>query len=448
MPNQNLSSPCISRRMVVGGLASVIALPAPSAALSPNPDVVVVGAGIAGLTAARTLMNAGKSVVVLEAANRIGGRAYTEDHTFGQPFDHGCSWINSSDQNPFTRIARRGGFTLLNHTDAGSSFFVDGTRATSAQRRSYDKGWGAVERALGNAGRQGLDVSAASVMPTNVDYTGIAQTWIGPMDWGVDFANLSTKDYWEAEDSNSSYIVREGLGSVVAHFGRGLPVVLNSPATGIDWGGSGVSVQTRQGTIRAKTCIVTVSTGVLNAGKIRFTPALPEWKQQSIADLPMGLLAKIALQFDGARLGFVPNHWLDYWVPNIMPAKACYFITWPFNFNYMVGFVGGKFGWDLSRAGPAAAIDFALGEVVKMVGSDARKHFVKGHLTGWAGNPHTLGAYAAAKPGRFEAREHLARPLADKLFFAGEAMGGPYVALCNGAYTSGESVAKKLLKLR
>jgi len=82
-----------------------------------------------------------------------------------------------------------------------------------------------------------------------------------------------------------------------------------------------------------------------------------------------------------------------------------------------------------------------------MAGSNARKHFVKGHLTGWAENPNTLGAYAAAKPGRFVAREDLARPVADKVFFAGEAMGTPYVALCNGAYNSGETAAKKLLKM-
>jgi len=361
MLNPNVIFATMSRRSVISGLASVAALPTWSNSLPTNPDVVIVGAGIAGLTAAKTIIQAGKSVVIVEAANRIGGRAYTESHTFGEPFDHGCSWISSADVNPFKSIAQKGGFNLLNHTEAGSAFFVEGRRATAAQRSSYARGWGAVERALSSAGKQGLDVSAASVMPKDVDYTGIAKTWIGPMDWGVDFADLSTKDYWESEDSTSSNMVREGLGSVVAHFGRDIPVALSSPVTAINWGGASVKVETTQGTITAKACIVTVSTGVLNAGRIRFTPSLPDWKQQSISDLPMGLLAKITLQFDGARLGFIPNHWLDYWVPNHMPAEACYFITWPFDFNYMVGFVGGQFGWDLSRAGPAEAIEFALG---------------------------------------------------------------------------------------
>ena len=127
-----------------------------------------------------------------------------------------------------------------------------------------------------------------------------------------------------------------------------------------------------------------------------------------------------------------------------MPAEACYFLTWPFEYDIMIGFVGGEFGWQLSAAGTEAAVDFALGEVVKIVGSKARDHFVKGHLTGWAGNPWTWGAYAAARPGHYEARAMLAEQVGDRLFFAGEAVAGAYVALCGGAYMSGEAVARKV----
>ena len=101
-------------------------------------------------------------------------------------------------------------------------------------------------------------------------------------------------------------------------------------------------------------------------------------------------------------------------------------------------------GWQLSKAGTEAAVDFALGEVVKLVGSKARDHFVKGHLTGWAGNPLTKGAYAAARPGHYGARAELARPLGNRVFFAGEAVAGAHVALCGGAYMSGDEVARKV----
>lgn len=110
----------------------------------------------------------------------------------------------------------------------------------------------------------------------------------------------------------------------------------------------------------------------------------------------------------------------------------------------MIGFAGGEFGWQLLVAGTQAAVDFALGEVVKMVGSKARDHFVKGHLTDWASNPWIKGAYAAARPGQYGARAELPKPLADRVFFAGEAVAGAYVALCGGAYMSGEAVARKV----
>jgi len=242
-------------------------------------------------------------------------------------------------------------------------------------------------------------------------------------------------------------MIKQGYGTLVARMGEGLPVKLNTPATRVDWSGDGVSVDTPAGTIRAKACVITVSPGVLSAGSIKFTPQLPDWKRQAIGNLPMGLLAKIALQFDGERFGFRNNEYLTYEVPNEMPAEACYFVTWPFGFDHMFGFIGGQFGWELSAAGADAAVDFALGEVVKMVGSDARKHFVKGHLTGWAKNPWTLGAYAAATPGHYSARTDLKKPIADRLFFAGEAVAGSYIMLCSGAYMSGERVAKDVARV-
>lgn len=434
----------LSRRAVLGGLGSLAAAPALATTPSGDVDVVVIGAGIAGLAAARTLMEAGHSVTVIEAADRIGGRAHTESATFGVPFDHGCSWINHADKNPWAMLAKRGGFEVMDHTGAGSAYYVDGNLSNPAQRQIYNQGWGAVEAALAQAGEAGQDVAASSVMPEGIDGIGPAQTWIGPMDWGVDFKDLSTADYWNSEDSYQDLLVREGLGAVVADYGRGVPVSLTTPARAVSWGGDGVRVETDKGTIRAKACICTVSTGVLNSGVIRFA-ALPAPTQQAIDDLPMGLLTKITLQFKDTRLGFVPNHWLDYYVPNDMPAEAVYFLTWPFDFNYMVGFVGGDFGWDLSRAGEAAAVDFALGEVLKMAGSEARAQFVKGHLTDWATNPLTLGGYAAARPGRFAAREALADPVEDRLFFAGEALATPFNALCSGAFYSGRDTAQNVI---
>jgi monoamine oxidase len=238
-------------------------------------------------------------------------------------------------------------------------------------------------------------------------------------------------------------MVREGMGTLVALIGRGVPVSLSTAVQRIAWGGSGVEVTTESGTIAAKAAILTVSTGVLQAERIAFDPVLPNEKLQAIDGLPMGLLAKIPLQFDGERFGVPPNYWLSY-----MPEseRLCYCLAWPFGSNVMIPFVGGRFGWALSQDGEAAAVDFALGEMEKMFGSAVRKHFVQGAFTGWATDPDVLGAYAHSMPGHIGARQALGLPLADRLFFAGEATAGGYAMTCGGAFRSGERAAIDVAK--
>ena len=361
-------SPCLSipqlnerkgmkRRSVLLGLMASAAPRGPLRALPANPDVVVIGAGAAGLAAARILISNGFEVVVIEAAERIGGRAYTESSTFGLPYDHGCAWLQGPEGLPFVPLARQLGFGLVDHSNARDVLFVGDRRADRATQRQLDRTFARIEAAID----QDSDVAAASVIPAGLPMTAVAQSWIGPMDFGVDLANLSTGDVSAYEDYAYDYLVREGLGSLVAAYGQGLPVRLGTAATGIDWSGEGVRVETTAGTIAARACIVTVSTGVLGAGAIRFTPDLPLDKAQAIADVPMGLLTKIALQFDGTRFDLRENEFLTYVVPDAVPAEACYFLTFPTGHDIVVGFVGGSFGEDLSRAGEAAAVDLAIG---------------------------------------------------------------------------------------
>lgn len=434
---------CWSRRQFLGTLGAAGAtLLAPARVWSgPDPDVVVVGAGAAGLAAAKRLTERGFSVRVLEAGDRPGGRAWTETETFGLPFDHGASWITSADVNPHAALARREGFELVDYDDAPESLFAGGSEA---QRDQYDLYYQAYERInarIRDAYRAGHDVAASKVVPDDV-WSRTAQSWIGPMDLGVDFRDLSTIDYWKGADTEPMYLPRQGYGTLIATLARGVPIQLDTPVTHIDWGGQGVRVTSPQGMIKARACIVTVSTGVLNAGHIEFTPALPDWKQQAIHDLPMGLLAKIALQFRDTRFDLPDDSWLTYRIDSALPAEASFFVAWPAGFNLMVGFVGGSFGFELSRAGRDAAIDFGLSELRRMFGTDVDRHFVKGYFTDWAQNPLTLGAYAAARPGRAAAREAIRKPLAERVFFAGEASAGAYAATCGGAYMNGTRVAR------
>lgn len=429
------------RRDVLAGMAATLAAPSFSLAQSDSPDVLVIGAGSAGIAAARRVIASGKTVQVIEAADRIGGRAYTESETFGVPYDQGCAWLQGPDDLPHLQAAKDLGFSLHDHNNARDILYVGDKPATFSERSQYDRAFARLYQALDTE----KDVAAGSLIDVKFPFDSAAQTWTGPMDFGVDLKDLSTVDYNVYPSYDVNYLVYEGLGSLVAHLGRALPVALNTAATAIDWRGQDVRVETTQGTLTAKAVIVTVSTGVLAAGAIRFTPDLPAAKGQAIQDVPMGLLTRIGLQFDGERFGLPESGFLSYAVPDALPAEAAYFLTFPAGHDIAVGFVGGDFGWDLSNAGEATAVDFALGEFVKAMGSDARKHFVKGHMSDWANNPLTLGAYAAARPGRASARATLAEPLGDRVFFAGEAVAGNYIALMSGAHMSGDTVARTVI---
>jgi monoamine oxidase len=220
-------------------------------------------------------------------------------------------------------------------------------------------------------------------------------------------------------------------------------VRLNTPVRRIRWDGPGAVVETDTGSIRARAVIVTASTGVLASGAIRFTPDLPVATQQAVADIPMGMLAKIPLQIRDQRFGLEP-------FTDVLLARRgrrdLYFLSFPFATDLMVGFVGGDLGWELSAAGEAAAVDFAVQGLVEMFGSNAAAAVVKGALTPWASNPWTRGAYAAASPGRYGAREALARPVGDRIFFAGEALAGGLIQTCGGAFRSGEAAARAVAR--
>jgi monoamine oxidase len=412
-----------------GGLAVAGARPP----LPSDPDVVVIGAGSAGIAAALTALEAGLSVVVLEAMDRIGGRAFTDRAAFGSPFDVGCAWLHKADDNPWTGYARAEGFTLQAHEYDLERVWLG---PEPAEARLVNEAEEAMAEAIGGAG---ADVPASLVADVSTPVGEAAGDYLGALDMAVDLDELSTFDYANADDLAPNFLCAEGFGSIVARRGRGLPVRLGAPVRHVRWDGPGATVETDAGSIRARAVIVTVSTGVLASGAIRFTPDLPLATQEAVADLPMGMLAKIPLQIRDQRFGLEP-------FTDVLLARRgrrdLYFLSFPFASDLMIGFVGGDLGWELSAAGEAAAIDFATRGLVEMFGSNAAAAVVKGGLTPWASNPWTRGAYAAASPGRYGARAALARPVGDRIFFAGEALAGGLIQTCGGAFRSGEAAAR------
>lgn len=448
-----------TRRHFLASLAATTALPRWALAQNAEPDIAIVGAGAAGIGAALACIEQGLSFVMIEAKDRIGGRAHTDLETFGTPFDRGCSWLHHGDINPFTEIAERDGFTLLNHDGNRDAAFIGDRRLSEAEDAAYGAAWDETIAELSRIGRQGRDEAPAPHLPAAPPWSDMVRGWLGPLSAGVDVEDFSAADWWSLEDTNPDLLIREGFGALVAHTARDLPVSLSTPATRIAWNGageSGVTIETPQGTIRAKACILTVSTGVLQAERIRFDPPLPNDKLRAIDGLPMGLLAKIPLQFAGAGaesgFGLEANDWLSYASANIGAAdpaerRLCYFLTWPFDNDLLIGFVGGRFGYALSQevaqSGVGAAVDFALGELKSIFGGAIEKHFVKGDFTRWADDPEILGGYAYQRPGAAGARAGLAEPLDERLFFAGEATAEGYAMTCGGAFWSGQRAVEE-----
>lgn len=426
----------LTRRAALLGLAGAATLGA--ARGSGDPDVVVVGAGSAGIAAAHTARAAGLNVLVLEAMNRIGGRAFTDTTTFGAPFDVGCAWLHKADDNPWTDYARANGFRLQAHEYDLEQVYL-GSRSIDAALVN------AAEEAMSEAISEApADVPASLFADVSTPVGEAAGDYLGALDMAVDLDELSTFDYAHADDLSPNFLCAEGFGSIVAHRGRSVPVRLNTPVRAIRWDGPGATVETDAGSIRTRAVIVTASTGVLASGAIRFTPDLPVPTQEAIFDIPMGMLAKIPLLIRDQRFG------LESFTDVLLARRGrrdLYFLSFPFDTDLMVGFVGGDLGWELSTAGEDAAVDFATQGLVEMFGSDAASAVVKGGLTRWASNPWTRGAYAAVTPGRHGAREALARPVGDRIFFAGEALAGGLVQTCGGAFRSGEAAAQAVSTL-
>lgn len=430
----------IDRRTALHGIAAALApWPASAAFAQPaEPDVAIIGAGSAGIAAARELARLGRSAVVLEGMGRIGGRAFTESRSFGVPFDHGCAWLHKADQNPYRDLARGYGFELAEHDYALDRVHVGPRRAGDAEVAALHAKELEMSDAIEAAAAR-IDAPASRFVDMGGPWADTAASYLGAMDFAVDLDELSTADYAAGDDLEPNMLCRQGFGAIVARYGAGLPVRLHTPVTRIDHGGAGVRLTTPRGVLRAKSVIVTVSTGVLAADAIRFDPPLPDWKVQAFHDLPMGLLMKIPLLIRTERFGVAP--FTDLFLERA-GVRDIYFLAFPFDLPLMIGFIGGDFAWEMTAAGQEAALDYAKGALGELFGAAAPAQVKGGLMTGWGANRWTKGAYSAATPGKYAARAALAVPVAEKIFFAGEALGGPLVQTCAGAFNAGQAAAR------
>lgn len=422
--------------------AGVLASPYISGtAVAADTDVVVIGAGAAGISTARQLRNKGLEVTVVEAAGRIGGRVHTDNDVFGVPYDMGAHWLHYREANPFVDYGEDNGFALYAAPD-DDVLQVGNRIATDSEREAFDDAVETAYRAISRAGSRGRDVAPSSVVPELGEWHPSAHLATGPYEMAKDFDHFSCADWYSAE-GGTDYFCREGFGTLFAHSARDVPVTLNTTVQRIKWGGNGVQIETEQGTLSAKAVVVTVSTGVLAAGGVVFDPPLPEKTEAAFHDVTMGHYTHVALQLSENFFGIGEDGYFYYKIDKETNGSPEGFAALVDASGTGISYcdLGGDFARQMADAGDAATLDFVLAELRRMFGSNVDKALVGSHVADWTNNPLTLGAYASAEPGGAGARSILRQEIADRIWFAGEAMSTDDWATVAGAHKSGLQVA-------
>lgn len=439
------------RKLLKLGAGSTLALPMllprPLAAANDDFDVVVVGAGISGLAAAKTLRNLGYSVVVLEAADRPGGRIST-DWRLGAPIEVGAGWIHGPDDNPITDLATAAGASLYRTDDRSFQVFsADGKRLEKDEIfKKYKRlRWlyGRIDATFGKD--QSLEkairrISKKDAADPILQWMSSAYTEFdsgGPLDQLSAFYFDEDKAF-DGED----VILASGYDQVFASGFLDGDIRLNTVVETIDYEeGDGATVVTNQGAYEADFVICTVPLGVLQQENIEFDPPLPKSITDRIARIGMGNVTKLALKFEEP---FWP---LDVQYLGAMTADRG---RWNYFMNYrtfseeniLVGLSVGEYAQIAEQMDDADMLEDCMSVVRATFGAHAPEPV--GFLaTRWSLDPYTHGAYSyvrvGSKPGDFDG---LAKPIAKTILLAGEHTTFEYHATVHGAYLSGVRAAE------
>ncbi|MEG3177564.1 NAD(P)/FAD-dependent oxidoreductase [Sphingomonas sp. RB3P16] len=447
-------------------------------------DVVIVGAGAAGIAAGRVLHDAGLEVLLVEAGDRIGGRAHSValdlpplalprrrpgpsseggdgralhptslDATTGpRPslgkrevetvvVDFGCGWLHSAKRNPWTTLAEQHDLKVDRSPSNWGSQWRDLGFPLDEQHASH-QAW---ERwnAAAHAALAGPDRSLGDFIAPDDPWRPMIDAISGYAN-GAPLSDVSLHDWAAYEDAatDDNWAVEQGYGTLVARHADGLPIQLNTVVSRIDHRGTTLRIETDRGTIETRHVIIAVPTTALARETIVFDPPLPA-KHAAAADLPLGLADKIFLQVASDEL---PRG--GHLIGNPHSACTASYRLAPFGWPLIECFLGGDCAELLEAKGDRAAADFAITELVALLGSDWRARLTLLGRTRWRHAAHIHGSYSHARVGAAAQRAVLAAPVDDRLFFAGEACSPHDFSTAHGAYATGTAAAAAVLAAR
>jgi monoamine oxidase len=426
------------------GLAAAPALGARAfgAPLPREADIVVIGAGAAGIAAARRIQAANRKVIVVEAASQVGGRCLTDTATFDLPFDRGARWMYNPDSNPMIKLARGAGLDVTS-APMGQKIRIGRRNARAGETEEFLAALVRANRAIDEASRGKADVACASVLPKDIgDWAGTAEFVLGANFTGKDLKDVSAIDKARAGDRNAAISCRQGLGTLIAKLAEQVPLALSTPASRVGWSNRDVTVETPSGKIVARAAVVTVSSNVLTAGNIKFTPDIPKRQLDAAAKLNLGSLDRIALLLSGNPLGLSRD---DIFIEQSNSNRTALLFANIGSSSLCTIDVAGSFGRDLSAKGEPAMVAFALEWLSKLFGSDVAAAVKKSSATRWNAAPFVLGAASSAAPGGQPSRKILTEPIGC-MFLAGEATHETLWGTVDGAWESGERAAEAALR--
>ena len=420
-----------------------------------NPNgktVLIIGAGISGLAAAKKLKDKGFTVIVLEAQEKIGGRLRT-DRSMGIAFDEGASWIHGPNGNPITKLASQAGAnTYLTDDDNLEVFDNNGTAYSDAfldrQYTKFENALNVVRRA--GTKRQSFQTIFNSLYPTQANnrlWKYMLSAYL-EFDTGGDFSKLSSKYFYDDEAfPGKDVIVTNGYDKVANLLGQGLDIRLNSRVTEINYNATKSLVKVNEISIEADYVIVSVPLGVLKNNSISFQPSLPASKLSAIQNIQMGNVNKFLFIWD-----------TTFWDTNIQYIGYTPETKGKFNYlmnmkkflpttNGLMTFAYGDYA-TVTETMTDAQIKNEVMAQLKTIYGNSIPNPTNMLRTKWGQNINTFGAYSFATNGTTSADfDTMATEINNKLFFAGEHTERDYRASVHGAYLSGIREADKIIAL-
>ena len=418
--------------------------------------VIVIGAGISGLVAARTLHDRGYDVVVVEGRDRIGGRIWTDTTWNDVPIDLGASWIHGVRGNPLSTLSSQARVRQVATSYSRSrTYNTSGAVLTRMEESALNNYGNLLNRTIGRTRARGTDTSIRQVAEdilSQLNNVPDARTYLNffinteiEHDYSGSASNLSNNWYDDdSEYSGGDALLSLGFGSLTEFLARGLKIELGQKVWAVDWNNLPVRVKTDKTEFTADRVLVTLPLGVLQSRSVQFAPALPATQQNAISKLGMGLLNKCVLRFSSA---FWPAEldWIDY-----VPEKHGQWAEWfsyrrSMNQQILVGFNAADYGRQIEALSDGEIIESAMVTLRTIYG--ARIPEPADYLiTRWASDPFSQGSYSFNALGSVPImRKELARSQAGRLFFAGEATNQNYFGTAHGAYLSGQRAATEIV---